>query len=92
MSVLDRMGPYVYSALHSYDSAWELLLLRGERRRADRDAERLRRRFPFLAGYAQQAHTIRERLLPAYRAYTTTISPDPIAISLELAVFLSVVC
>jgi predicted O-methyltransferase YrrM len=92
MSVLRRIGPYLYSALHSYNSAWELLLLGSERRCADRDADRLRARFSFLAGYAEQARTIRRRLLPAYRAYTATISPDPIAISLELAVFLYVVC
>lgn len=92
MSVLRRIGPYLYSALHSYDSAWELLLLGSERRRGDRDADRLRARFSFLAGYPQQAHRIRRRLLPAYRAYTATISPDPIAISLELAVFLYAVC
>ena len=92
MSVLRRIGPYLYSALHSYNSAWELLLLGSERRCADRDADRLRARFSFLAGYTQQADTIRRRLLPAYRTYTATISPDPIAISLELAVYLYVVC
>lgn len=92
MSVLRRIGPYLYSALHSYDSAWELLLLGSERRCGDRDADRLRARFPFLASYTQQAQTIRRQLLPAYRAYTATVSPDPIAISLELAVFLYVVC
>jgi predicted O-methyltransferase YrrM len=92
MSVLRRMGPYLYSALHSYNSAWELLLVGNERRCADRDADRLRARYAFLAAYPQRAQTIRRRLLPAYRAYTTTISPDPIAISLELAVFLYVVC
>ena len=92
MSVLRRIGPYLYSALHSYNSVWELLLLGSERQRADRDADRLQARFSFLAGYSQQAETIRRRLLPAYRAYTATISPDPIAISLELAVFLYVIC
>ena len=92
MGVLRQIGPYLYSALHSYDSAWELLLLGSERRCGDRDADRLRARFSFLAGYPQQAHTIRQRLLPAYRGYTSTTSPDSIAISLELAVFLYVVC
>jgi predicted O-methyltransferase YrrM len=92
MNVLRRMGPYLYSALHSYNSAWELLLLGSECRAADRDAERLRARFPFLAAYPQQADPVRRRLLPVYRAYTRHISPGPIAISLELAVFLYVVC
>ena len=91
-SVLRRIGPYLYSALHSYNSVWELLLLGSERQCADRDADRLQARFSFLAGYSQQAETIRRSLLPAYRAYTATISPDPIAISLELAVFLYVIC
>jgi predicted O-methyltransferase YrrM len=92
MSVLRRIGPYLYSALHAYDAAWELALLPSERRCAERDADLLRARFPFLAAYTQQAHTIRQRLLPAYRAYTTTISPGRIAISLELAIFLHMVC
>lgn len=87
-----KIAPYLYSALHSYNAACELLLLPGERRRANRDADRLRSRFPFLAVYPQRAESICQRLLPAYGAYTSAISPGLIAISLELAVFLYVLC
>ena len=92
MNPLRRLGPYVYSTIHSYNSIWELLLIRSENRTAARDAGRLRQRFPFLDDYREAADLARQTLLPHYREYTSTVSPDPIAISLELAVFLAVVC
>jgi predicted O-methyltransferase YrrM len=92
MNPLLRMGPYLYSALHSYNSVWELALTPRSRRVAKRDAERLRGRFHFLEGYEARATAMRERLLPEHRTYTRTVSPDPIAISLELSVFLAVLC
>jgi predicted O-methyltransferase YrrM len=87
-----RVGPYLYAALHSYNSVWELLLTRSERRTAERDAERLTARLPFLADYERRADGRRHELAAAHRAYTSSVSPDPISISLELAVFLGVVC
>lgn len=92
MNPLQRLGPYIYSTIHSYNSIWELMLTRSESRNAARDAELLRQRFPFLAAYPQLAKEARNQLSAPYREYTSTISPDPIAISLELAVFLAVVC
>ena len=92
MNPLLRVGPYLYSALHSYNSVWEIALLPRTRRIAKRDAERVRRRFPFLDGYQARASAARVRLAPEHRTYTRDVSPDPIAISLELSVFLSVVC
>jgi predicted O-methyltransferase YrrM len=92
MNPLQRIGPYIYSTLHSYNSIWELLLTRSESQNAARDAERLRARFPFLANYPEMAARFRNDLSAHYREYTSTISPDPIAISLELAVFLAVAC
>src|SRR5689334_15482328 len=92
MNPLLRVGPYLYSALHSYNAVWELALTPHARRVAKRDAGRLRGRFPFLEGYEASATAMRERLLPDYRTYTRNVSPDPIAISLELSVFLAVLC
>jgi predicted O-methyltransferase YrrM len=92
MNPLQRLGPYIYSTLHSYNSIWELMLTRSESQNAARDADRLRERHPFLANYPRMAETFRDDLLAHHRAYTSAISPDPIAVSLELAVFLAVVC
>jgi predicted O-methyltransferase YrrM len=92
MNPLLRIGPYVYAALHSYNSVWELSLTRSERRTAERDAERMRARFPFLTDYEGRADAVRRKLSADHRTYTRAVSPDPIAISLELAVFLGVVC
>jgi predicted O-methyltransferase YrrM len=92
MNALLRVGPYVYGALHSYNSVWELLLSASEGRIADDDATRLRASYPFFAAFPRLAEAHRQRLLPIYRQYTATVSPDPIAISLELAVFLAVLC
>jgi predicted O-methyltransferase YrrM len=87
-----RIGPFLYAALHSYNSLWELLLTPSERRIAERDADRLRSRFPFFAEYERVAAERRRALSAEHRSYTRTVSPDPIAISLELAVFAAVVC
>src|SRR5262245_8408119 len=92
MHPLQRLGPYIYSTIHSYNSIWELLLTRSESRTAARDADRLRERLPFLRDYREAADAARQTLLPHYRQYTSTVSPDPIAISLELAVLLAVFC
>jgi predicted O-methyltransferase YrrM len=92
MNRLARLGPYLYLVLHSYNSAWELLLTRSVREKARRDSERLRQRFPALNDYARSAARIRQRLAAEYQDYTSTVSPGTIAISLELAIFLTALC
>jgi predicted O-methyltransferase YrrM len=89
---LSRIGPYVYAAAHCYNAAWELLVSGHSRRIAVRDAARLRLRFPFLTDYPRLSAAARAHLAPAYARYTATVSPAPISISLELAVFLRVLC
>jgi predicted O-methyltransferase YrrM len=70
----------------------ELMLSRSERIIAHNDAVRLQVHLPFLQAYDQLASEYRGRLQRAYQDYTSRISPDPIAISLELATFLAVMC
>jgi predicted O-methyltransferase YrrM len=92
MNPLRRIGPYLYAATHSYQMVWELAASPRARRTAERDEARLRARFPFLASYPALAAPIARRLAPAYADYIANVSPDPIAISLPLAVFLAVIC
>ncbi|HET6148902.1 MAG TPA: hypothetical protein VFH68_15300 [Polyangia bacterium] len=87
-----RLAPYLYSIVHSHEMLWELLQLRSERRTAEQDAARLRSRFSFLGSYPSLAGAARQRLSMSYAEYTSTVSPDPIVISLALATFLAVVC
>jgi predicted O-methyltransferase YrrM len=92
MNLRHRLGPCAYAALHAHTMVQELMLSRSERSIAQSDAVRLRVRFPFLQAYDQLASEYRGRLQRAYQDYTSRISPDPIAISLELATFLAVIC
>jgi predicted O-methyltransferase YrrM len=92
MNPLQRLGPYLHSLTHSHESVWELLLSGSERRTAERDAERLRQRLPFVGDYPNRRAAMRAQLSGAYSEYVATVSPDPIAISLPLAVFLGVLC
>lgn len=92
MDLYDRLGPRLYALLHSYEMLWELALVGGERRTARRDAGRLQDRLPFLATYPQVAQRFRTKLRDDYDGYVSSVSPDPIAISLELATFLAAIC
>jgi predicted O-methyltransferase YrrM len=91
-NVLRSVRFYLWHVLHSYNSIWALLLTPSEQRTGGRDAERFLQRFPALADYAALAAPVRLRLRAIYQDYTATVSPNLIAISLELAVFLTVVC
>ena len=92
MNLRHRLGPCVYSALHVHTTLWELMLSSGERRVGRNDAVRLQAGLPFLKTYARLASEYRGRLQRPYQDYTSRVSPDPIAISLELATFLAVTC
>ncbi len=92
MNLRHRIGPCVYSALHTHNMLWELMLSRSERRVARQDAVRLHARLPFLNAYDRLAGEHRRRLWRTYQDYTSHVSPDPMAISLELATFLAVTC
>jgi len=92
MNLRHRLGPCAYAALHAPIMVRELMLSRSERRIAQHDAARLHVRLPFLQTYDQFASEYRHRLQRPYQDYTSRISPDPIAISLELATFLAVMC
>src|SRR5262245_29253299 len=92
MNLRHRLGPCVYSALHAHTMIQELLLSRSERNIARTDAARLQVRLPFLKIYDWLSAEYRERLQPTYQHYTSRVSPNPIAISLELATFLAVLC
>lgn len=92
MNLIQRLGPYAYATLHSYNSLWEILLGPAVRRRARQDSERLAQRFPALSDYERQAAPVRQRLSSAYQDYTSNVSPSSIAVSLELAVFVTVLC
>jgi predicted O-methyltransferase YrrM len=92
MNPLLRIGPYLYAAAHSYNAVWELATAPRARRIAERDAARLRERFPFIASYAGVSAPVAQRLAPAYADYIARVSPDPIAIARPLATFLGVLC
>src|SRR5262249_44200139 len=92
MNLRHRLGPCAYAALHAPTMLQELMLSRSERIIAHNDAVRLQVRLPFLQAYDQLASEYRGRLQRPYQDYTSRISPDPIAISLELATFLAVMC
>jgi predicted O-methyltransferase YrrM len=92
MNPLLRIGPYLYAAAHSYNALWELAGSPRARRIAERDAARLRQRFPFLGSYAKVSAAVAQRLTPAHADYTARVSPDPIALALPLAIFLGVLC
>src|SRR5581483_11179383 len=92
MNPLLRIAPYLYAAAHSYNAVWELAASPRARRIAERDAARLRRRFPFLGSYAEASAPVAKRLAPAYADYIARVSPDPIAVALPLATFLGVLC
>lgn len=92
MNPLLRIGPYLYAAAHSYNAVWELAVSPRARRIAERDAARLRQRFPFLASYSELGAPVTQRLAPFYADYTARVSPDPIAVALPLATFLGVLC
>ena len=77
-------------------SRFALRLLRGvfhvyAQVRGWRDTRRLRRRFPALCDPRRLA-AASARLEPTYRKYVTTVSSADMAISLDLAAFLSVMC
>src|SRR6266700_671195 len=92
MNAVARLGPYLYAAAHAHNAVWELASAPRARRIAASDAAALRARFPFLADYQRLASAARAALLPAYADYTANVSPAPITIALELAIFLRVVC
>jgi predicted O-methyltransferase YrrM len=92
MNAIQRLGPPLHAALHSYNTVWELLLTPRVRRAARADLARLQQRLPALAGYQAIAAEVRRAIEPDYRDYTTNVSPGSIAISFELAVFASVLC
>jgi predicted O-methyltransferase YrrM len=90
MNPISRLGPYLYAAAHAHNAVWELAATPRARRIAARDAAALCARFPSLADYRRLAAAARAALLPAYTDYTANVSPAPITIALELAVFLRV--
>jgi len=92
MNPLLRIGPYLYAAAHSYNAVWELATAPRARRIAERDAARLRQRFPFIASYAGASAPVAQRLAAPYADYIARVSPDPIAIARPLATFLGVLC
>jgi predicted O-methyltransferase YrrM len=57
-----------------------------------RDGRRVCRDIPHLAIYNETVQRSRSDLEPYYREYVTTVSPEGMAISLELAAFMDVVC
>jgi predicted O-methyltransferase YrrM len=57
-----------------------------------RDRLRIRQQFPWIKAYAELARPLRSAIFPFYREYVTSVSTRGMAISLELAVFLSVLC
>jgi predicted O-methyltransferase YrrM len=57
-----------------------------------RDGRRIRRAFPHLARYDELEQRSRGDLEPNYREYVTTVSPEGVPISLELAAFIDVLC
>jgi predicted O-methyltransferase YrrM len=57
-----------------------------------RDVRRIRQAFPQLLGYHAMVERSRRELEPYYSEYVTTISIPVMAISLELAAFLDVMC
>ena len=65
------------------------------RRRREEAASRALCELPGLASlreYEQLAAPVRQELLPSYERYTAEVSPDWMAVSFELAVFLAVLC
>jgi predicted O-methyltransferase YrrM len=92
MNPIARIGPYLYAAAHAHNAVRELVAAPRARRIAARDAAELCARFPFLADYTRLAADARTALLPAYADYTASVSPAPITIALDLAVFLRVLC
>ena len=92
MNPIDRLGPFVYSVLHAHNMLWELMLTPSERRTAQKDIVRLRRRLPFFEGYEHSSVEVCRGLQEKYDAYVSTVSPAPIAVSLELATFLALTC
>jgi predicted O-methyltransferase YrrM len=65
-------------------------ITRSVRTRAD--VRRLRQSIPGLGNFNELARQSRRELRPYYREYVTKVSRADLAISLELAVFLSVMC
>ncbi len=92
MNLIQRLGPPLYAALHSYNTFWELLLTPRVRRTARADLARLQQRLPALADYQAAAGDVARTIEADYRDYTTHVSPGSIAVSFELAVFVSVLC
>lgn len=56
------------------------------------DKYKLLKRIPYLHNYEEQASIIREILQPPYKQYTSTVSSEVMALSLEASVFLAVLC
>lgn len=92
MKLRERVWPYLYSAMHAHELCFELMQSANERRIAQNDAARLCRLLPVLNGYGRLADKCRRDLESSYHDYTSRISPGAIAISLELATFLAVIC
>ena len=92
MNLHDRLAPRLYSLLHCPETFWDLILTPAERTTARRDAARLQDRLPFLAVYDELASRFQRKLHSDYTSYTSSVSPESIAISLELATFLAAVC
>ena len=88
MNLFQRVGPFLYATLHSYNALYELLTAKRSRQIANHDASQLRTFLPFLDHYVSSAHAMAEKLSADYQAYTSKVSPGPITISFELAVFL----
>jgi predicted O-methyltransferase YrrM len=59
---------------------------------AAKDTLSLRQQLPWIRAYPELGPPARSALLPFYREYVATVSTQVMAISLELAVFLSVTC
>lgn len=60
--------------------------------RANRDKLYLEKRFPQLQGFTERQTAVLKELKPYYNEYTSEVSPDDWAISLELATFLQIFC
>lgn len=60
--------------------------------RANRDKLYLEKRFPPLQGFTERQTAVLKELKPYYKEYTSEVSPDDWAISLELATFLQIFC
>ena len=63
-----------------------------EARRAARDAHRLTERYPWLASYAERAQVVSRRFRGDHTYYVTEVGHPVHAASVELVVFLTVLC